>query len=72
MIIVTPRIEEDIHVGASTSRDIFNEHLYGSAENENLETNNLISEKNAPSIPNSDKSELYNDIIVIYDIIVIL
>lgn len=35
--------------------------MYVSAEDENFETNNSISEENTPSILNSDKSELYSD-----------
>ena len=58
--IVTPRIQE-VNDGAGTSRDILNENLYVSAEDENFETNNSISEENTPSILNSDKSELYSD-----------
>ena len=58
--IVTPRIQE-VNDGAGSSREILNENLYVSAEDENFETNNSISEENTPSILNSDKSELYSD-----------
>ena len=53
--IVTPRIQE-VNDGAGSSREILNENLYVSAEDENFETNNSISEENTPSILNSDKS----------------